>query len=175
MRIPLIITIITLWLPLSTQQKLYAQTYTIYYEKDKSIKNCCILSVSEFKVQVEQEWLLPGMTRTRSIDLSRITGIREDNRANKYAPYLAFLGSYLGVKYFMPEPTPWSEKSLSERFATWLDEPVHFLGSVCTGGAIGFASGFYLLGGNRELILVNKLTPEEKTKVLNQYLKTGNP
>lgn len=174
MRIPLVITIISLWLPLSTQQMLYAQSYTIYYEKDKSTKDCRILSVSEFNVEVEQEWLFPGMTRTRILDLSTIIGIREYSRANQYAPYLAFMGSYIGVKYFIPETTPRSEKTLSERFATWLDEPVNFLTYVCVGGAIGYASGFYLLGGNRELILFNGLNPQEKHEILTQYLEKGD-
>ena len=71
----------------------------------------------------------------------------------------------------MEDPVPRSEKTLSERFATWLDEPLNFLTSVCIGGGMGYVAGYILLGGNRELILLEKMSSLEKQKTLTSYIQ----
>ena len=138
---------------------------------EKSIRNCRVIGVSELQVSIEYAPFLPGVYINRNLTLDSITGFREFSRSNKYSPYLMLLGGYIGVKYFMKETVPRSEKTLSERFATWLDEPVNFMTSVCVGGAVGYMTGYILLGGNRELVLLDKLSITEKQTALTAHIK----
>ncbi|NQV42532.1 MAG: hypothetical protein HQ506_09275 [Candidatus Marinimicrobia bacterium] len=167
---PKIVLLITL-LPLFGNFQLIAQGVTLFYDGNKSIRNCRIIEVSELEVSVEYTPFLPGVYVSRNLTLDSIIGIREFSRSNKYAPYLMLLGSYLAVKYFMQDPVPRSEKTLSERFATWLDEPLNFLSSVCIGGSTGYIAGYILLGGNRELIVLKKLSSSEKQMALTPHIK----
>jgi len=164
------IIIFSLLFPLSGEYRLYAQEITIYYGDDQLVQNCRVLSVSEFNVSVEYTPFIPGVYTRVNLNLASISGIRECRPSNQYLPCLTLMGSYIGVRYFMKKPIPRSEKTLSERFATWLDDPVNFISSVCVGGAVGYLIGHYLLGGNRALIVLDNLSSVEKQTILTKYI-----
>ena len=170
-RMGLTLGLMCILLPISGRQHLIAQGVTIFYNDTKSIRNCRIVGVTESHASVEYTPFLPGLYVSKNLALDSINGIREFSRSNKYSPYLTLLGSYIGVKYFMKDTVPRSEKTLSERFATMLDEPVNFMTSICVGGAAGYMTGYILLGGNRELLMLDKLTSVEKQAALTEYIK----
>jgi len=119
-------------------------------------------------LSIEYTPFLPGIYSRMNLSLDSITGIREFSRANKY---LTFLGSYIGVRYFFKERDPIDEMNWSERVASWLDTPLNFMSSVCVGGAVGYLGGHYLLGGNRELIVVKDMSNSEKQILLSKYIE----
>ncbi len=167
----LIIIAVILLLPLLGNQWLLAQPLTVFYGDDKTIHECRIVSVSEFNVSIEYTPFLPGIYSRMNLSLDSITGIREFSRANKYVPYLTFLGSYIGVRYFFKERDPIDEMNWSERVASWLDTPLNFMSSVCVGGAVGYLGGHYLLGGNRKLLVVKDMSNSEKQILLSKYIE----
>lgn len=158
-------------LPLFGNFQLIAQGVTLFCDGNKSIRNCRIIEVSEQQVSVEYTLFLPGVYVNKKLTLDSVIGIREFSRSSKYSPYLMLLGSYIGLKYYMEDPVPRSEKTLSERFATCLDEPLNFLTSVCIGGGMGYVAGYILLGGNRALIVLDKLSNAEKQTALIAYIQ----
>ena len=164
-------TLLSLVLALMCPAILSAQGFTIYYNDDRSIRNCNIIDVSELYVSIEYTPFLPGVYVKKDLPLNSVNGIRELSRSNVYSPYLTLLGSYIGVKYFMKKTIPRSEKTVSERFATVFDEPVNFMTSVCVGGAVGYMTGYILLGGNSELIRMDKLSSSEKRATLLEYIR----
>jgi len=104
------------------------------------------------------------------LSLVEITGIREFSRENRYTPCLVVLGSFLGVRFFFEERGSIEEMTLSERFAIFLDTPLNFITTISVGGAVGYLTGHYLLGGNRELIALKKLSNAEKQSILAEYM-----
>jgi len=128
------------------------------------------LNVSEFNVSVEYAPFLPGVHTRTNLSLVEITGIREFSRENRYTPCLVVLGSFLGVRFFFEERGSIEEMTLSERFAIFLDTPLNFITTISVGGAVGYLTGHYLLGGNRELIALKKLSNAEKQSILAEYM-----
>jgi len=63
--------------------------------------------------------------------------------------------------------------TLSEEFATMFDTPVNFIASVCLGGAVGYLTGHYILGGNRELVVLKKMSNAEKQALLMGYIEAS--
>ncbi len=150
--------------------KLSAQSLTIYYDGNKSFQNCTILHITENNVTIEYVPLLPGIPTRANLSLSEITGIREFSRANRYTPCLVVLGSFIGVKFFFEKRGSIEEMTLSERFATFLDTPINFITAISVGGVVGYATGHYLLGGNRELIAFRNMSNTEKQSILAEYM-----
>lgn len=149
---------------------LSGQTVKLYLENDKTIHRCRIQSVSEIDLRIVQPSMIPFAQEGRVFALKDVVAIREVSRANKYAPYCLVLGSYIGMKYFFRERDPIEGMTLSERFATMLDTPVNFLTSVTAGGAVGYLAGHFLLGGNRELIIIHDESEQEKRQILTAYI-----
>ena len=149
---------------------LQAQTVTLYFEDDKTLQRCKVLSVSEFNVSIEQTSFIPTLGDTRNLALSEIIAVRETSRISKYAPYFVFLGSYVGVNFFFKPRDSIENMTWSERFATMLDTPVNFITAISAGGAAGYLTGYLLLGGNRELIILQKLSDSEKYIILSEYI-----
>ena len=154
----------------SKGQQLHAQSLTIFYGDNKTIQDCRVISVSEFDVTVEYVPFLPGVHTRRSLSLAEITGIREFSRANRYSPCLVVLGSFIGIKFFFKGRGSIDEMTWSERLATWLDPPLNFITTISVGGAVGYLAGHYLLGGNRELIVLEKSSNSEKQSILAEYI-----
>ncbi|MBC8376414.1 MAG: hypothetical protein H8E26_10245 [FCB group bacterium] len=161
---------LTFVLGLAGPSRLLAQSLTIYYGNNKTLQDCQVVSVSEFNVSVEYVPFLPGVYTRTNLSLAEITGIREFSRANRYTPCLMVLGSYLGVRFFFKERGSIEEMTLSERFATFLDTPLNFITTISVGGAVGYLTGHYLLGGNHELIALNELSNAEKQSILAAYM-----
>lgn len=153
-------------------QSVQAQAVTLFYGNDQSIQNCRVVRVTQSVVILEAKSLIPGFNKKKSLPLASVIGVREFSRANRIAPYLAVLGSYLGVKYFMKEPKRQSEKTFGEKISTWLEPPINLIACITLGGGIGYFTAHYGLGGNSELIMLNSLTNTEKQKHLSIYVNT---
>lgn len=149
---------------------LQAQTVTLYFVGDKTLQRCKILSVSEFDITIEQTSFITALNDTRNLALSEIIAVRETSRLAKYAPYFVFLGSYAGVSFFFKPRDSIENMTWSERFATWLDTPVNFITAISAGGVAGYLTGYVLLGGNRELVILEKLSDIEKQAILSEYI-----
>lgn len=162
--------ILTLVSSLAAPASLSAQSLTIYYGNNKTLQNCKVVGVSELNVTVEYVPFLPGVHSRTSLSLEEITGIREFSRANRYTPCLVVLGSFVGVRFFFEERGSIADMTFSERFATFLDTPLNFITAISVGGAVGYLTGHYLLGGNHELIILKKLSISEKQSILADHI-----
>jgi len=47
---------------------------------------------------------------------------------------------------------------------------LNFITTISVGGAVGYLAGHYLLGGNRELIVLEKSSNSEKQSILAEYI-----